>query len=126
MGELTREQRIKKEKLKLKRMLAEVPESKKKLCEKLIENAAFMGITLEDLQQTINEEGPVITAKNGNGFNITQEHPASKAYVAMMAKYTTTMNQLMDLLPDSKSEATQKAGEKLAKLVAGGKPIELR
>ena len=124
--EKTKENRIKREKNKIKKILAEVSESKIKLNEKLIENVAFMAATLEDLQKTINEEGSVITAKNGNGFDVTQEHPAQKAYVAMMAKYTTAMNQLMSLLPDSKVDSVNKAGEKLARLVANGRPVELR
>lgn len=124
--EQSRETRIKKEKLKLKRMLADVPDSKKKLVEKLIENAAFMAVTLEDMMIQINDEGSVITCKNGNGFDITQEHPAQKAYVAMMAKYSTVINQLIALQPDNKSDSITKAGEKLAKFVVGGKPVELR
>lgn len=124
--EKTKESRIKKEKNKIKKILSEVDESKIKLNEKLIENVAFMAVTLEDLQKQINEEGSVITAKNGNGFDVTQEHPAQKAYVAMMSKYTPAMSQLMALLPDSKTDLVNKAGEKLAKLVAGGRPVELR
>lgn len=126
MTDKTKESRIKKEKNKIKKMLAEVSESKIKLNEKLIENVAFMAVTLEDMQVQINEEGSVIVAKNGNGFDITQEHPAQKAYVAMMAKYTTAMNQLVSLLPNSKQDSAQKAGEKLAKFVANGRPVELR
>lgn len=124
--EKTKESRIKKEKNKIKKILSEVDESKIKLNEKLIENVAFMAVTLEDLQKQINEDGSVITAKNGNGFDVTQEHPAQKAYVAMMSKYTPAMSQLMALLPDSKTDLVNKAGEKLAKLVAGGRPVELR
>lgn len=126
MADKTKDIRIKKEKNKIKKILSEVSESKIKLNEKLIENVAFMAVTLEDLQETINREGSVIVAKNGNGFDVTQEHPAQKAYVAMMSKYTPAMNQLMSLLPDSKQDSAQKAGEKLAKLVAGGRSVELR
>lgn len=123
MNKLTR---IKAEKDKLNKIFADIPENKKKLCAKLIENAAFMAVTLEDLQEIVNEEGAIITAKNGNGFDITQEHPAQKSYVGMLAKYSSVINQLHNLLPDQKSESVAKAGENLAKLVVGGKPVELR
>ena len=56
--------RIKEEKTKLEGIFKDIPESKKKLCAKLIENAAFMAVTLEDLQEIVNQEGPVITATN--------------------------------------------------------------
>ena len=114
------------EKKKLAEIFAEIPENKKKLCSKLIENAAFMSVTLENLQNQINEDGPVITLVNGNGFEITQEHPAQKSYISMVAKYSAIINQLTNLLPDHKSETVAKAGENLARLVAGGKPVELR
>lgn len=126
MAEKTKENRIKREKNKIKKILVDVPESKLKLNEKLIENVAFMAVTLEDLQKQINEEGSVIVAKNGNGFDVTQEHPAQKAYVAMMAKFTPAMSQLMSLLPDNKTDSVAKAGEKLARFVANGRPVELR
>ena len=126
MAEKTKENRIKREKNKIKKILVDVPESKLKLNEKLIENVAFMAVTLEDLQKKINEEGSVIVAKNGNGFDVTQEHPAQKAYVAMMAKFTPAMSQLMSLLPDNKTDSVAKAGEKLARFVANGRPVELR
>lgn len=114
------------EKRKLVKIFEEIPENKKKLCSKLIDNAAFMAVTLEDLQKTINDEGPVITSVNGNGFEITQEHPAQKSYISMMGKYSAVIGQLTNLLPDQKAETVQKAGENLARLVAGGKPVELR
>lgn len=36
------------------------------------------------------------------------------------------LDKLDKMLPDQKTENVTKAGENLAKLVAGGKPIELR
>lgn len=123
---MNKDKQISAEIKKLNKIFTGVSESKKDLCQRLIENAAFMAVTLEELQEKINEEGPIIVAKNGNGFDITQEHPAQKSYVAMMAKYTTVMNQLLNLLPDNKADAIGKAGESLAAFVAKGKAVELR
>lgn len=123
---LDKDKQIKKELVKLTKIFANIPQSKKDLVETLIQNAAFMAATLAELQEIINEEGPVITSTNGNGFDVTQEHPAQRSYVGMMAKYTTVINQLSALLPDAKAESVGKAGESLAKFVAKGKPIELR
>lgn len=114
------------EKRKLLKIFQNLPENKKKLCDKLIGNAAFMAATLDDLQKRINEDGSIITAPNGNGFEITQEHPAQKSYNAMMGNYKAVINQLTALLPDQKADNIAKAGENLARLVAGGKPVEIR
>ena len=43
---------------KLKRIFKEIPENKKKIVEKLIDNAAFMAEQLEHLQTDIEEKGP--------------------------------------------------------------------
>ncbi len=110
----------------MNKIFEKIPENKKNLCKKLIENAAFMAATLDELQKEINENGPVITTVNGNGFEVMQENPAQKSYISMIGKYNQTISQLTSLLPDQKQDGVYKAGESLAKFVAGGKPVELR
>ena len=121
-----KEKKIKAEITKLSKILDGVPENKKKLCDSTIKNAAFMIVTLEELQEKINEDGAVFTSVNGNGFEITQEHPAQKSYINLMSKYLSAMNILLTLLPDAKQEGINVAGENLAAFVAKGKKIELR
>lgn len=118
--------RIKKEQAKLSKIFGNIPENQKKLCEKLIQNAAFMAITLEDLQEEIVKNGPIITQVNGNGFTTSQESPASKSYSTLINRYSSVIKQLVDLLPDSKTDSISKAGESLAAFVAKGKNFELR
>lgn len=99
---MTKEALIKREKKKLTALYEEIPENKRKLVAGLIENAAFMKVTLEELQQQVNEEGAIILAKNGNGFDVSQEHPAQKSYNTMINRYTATIKQLAELLPEQK------------------------
>lgn len=119
---IDKDRQIKKEISKLKRIFKDIAPNKKTLCEKLIQNAAFMAVTLEELQEQINEEGSVIKSINGNGFETVQEAPASKAYNTMINRYTSVIKQLQDLLPDAKTDNVNKAGEALAAFVAKGKP----
>lgn len=118
---MAKEDEIKKELAKLKKIFSHIPESKMALVEKLIQNAAYMSITLDELQATVNKEGATLTSKNGNGFDIIQEHPANKAYTALIAKYSSVISQLQSLLPDSKQDSVNKAGEALAEFIAKGK-----
>lgn len=118
---MTKEERISKELGRLKRIFRDLPKDKRNLCDKLMQNAAYMSVTLEDLQETVNEEGATLASKNGNGFITIQEHPANKAYTNMIAKYSSVINQLNAFLPDQKTEAVAKAGESLAAFVAKGK-----
>ena len=100
-----KQRRINKEKNKLIKLFEEIPENQKKLCEKLIDNAAYMAVTLEDLQQIVTEEGAVIKKKNGNGFIVTQEHPAQKTYTALVKTYATTVKQLSEILPEQQVDS---------------------
>ena len=124
MEDLARDERIRKEKQKLNKIFKDIPKDKKSLCQNLIANAAFMAITLEDLQEDIIEKGTVITGINGNGFEVSQENPAQKSYNTMINRYASVIKQLQDLLPDAKTEGVSRAGEALAAFVAKGKPID--
>lgn len=102
--EKSKDERIRKELRKLKALYKELPKNKQKLTEKLIANAAFMAVTLEDLQAEVNKKGAVIKQKNGNGFNVTQEHPAQKSYNTMIGKYTAVIAKLDEMLPEEIGE----------------------
>lgn len=101
----SKEAAIKAEQKRLTEIFEEIPENKKKLVAKLIDNAAFMAATLEELQDNINKGGAVFTSKNGNGFEIVQEHPAQKSYNIMVGKYATIIKQLESMLPSSEVTA---------------------
>ena len=116
------EKEIKKEITKLNKIFKNINEDKKKLCVNLIKNVAFMSVALADLQVEINKNGPIITGKNGNGFEVAQENPAQKSYNTMINRYTSVIKQLADMLPDNKTDGINKAGENLAAFVAKGKP----
>ena len=55
--ELTKEQKIKKEIARLKRVFKDLDKNKLQTVESLIKNAAFMAVSLEELQEIINAEG---------------------------------------------------------------------
>lgn len=116
------EKAIKKEQAKLNKIFKNIGEDKKKLSENLIKNAAFMSVNLAELQEDIAEKGAVIVCVNGNGFEVAQENPAQKSYNTMIQRYTAVIKQLSDMLPDSKQDGINKAGENLAAFVAKGKP----
>ena len=120
--EKTKEQKIKSEVSKLKKIYKEIDKDRMVLAIKLIENAAFMTVTLKDLQEQIVEEGSIVTATNGNGFETTQENPAQKAYNAMMQRFTPCIKQLTDMLPSSKAAEAKKAGDALKEFISAGKP----
>lgn len=90
---------------KISALYAGLPKNKRTLVEGLIQNAAFMFATLAELQEKINTEGAVIITTNGNGFEITQEHPAQKSYNTMIAKYSAVIGRLDEMLPAEQKES---------------------
>jgi len=106
MGEETRlllkkekDAKIKKEILKLKRLFKNMEKSTMDTVSSLIRNAAFMAVTLDDLQETINLEGAVSEYKNGENQFGTKKSPEVEIYTSMIEKYMKAIKQLSDLLP---------------------------
>ena len=95
-----RENRIKKEKNKLKKQFSKIDERKKQLVQRLIENAAFMAITLEDLQDDISMNGCISEYKNGENQYGTKKSPEVEIYNTMVKNYAAVIRQLTDLLPE--------------------------
>lgn len=66
----------------------------KKAAQELAGRAAFLSVTLTELEQDIAENGAIIEAMNGNGFLIKQENPAQKSYNATIKSYNTVLASL--------------------------------
>ena len=109
---------ITKEKQKISKLFAKIDKNKRDVVEKLIENVAFMSITLDDLKEDIKIYGVKETYMNGSNQFGFKESIESKTYNAMLKNYMNAIKQLIDLLPD---EEKKNAGEDLLKFIASGK-----
>ncbi len=94
-----KDKRIKKEVLKLKKLFKEIGPETMETVLSLIKNAAFMIITLEDLQEKINEDGAVSEYKNGENQFGTKKSPEAELYNTMIKNHMGIMRQLTDLMP---------------------------
>ena len=93
---------IKKEANRLKKLFKDLEENKKKLAKSLIENAAFMSITLEDLKKDIVKYGVKETYVNGKDQYGFKESIESKTYNTMIKNYMNIIKQLNDMMPEQK------------------------
>ena len=93
---------IKKEVNRLKKLFKDLEENKKKLAKSLIENAAFMSITLEDLKKDIVKYGVKETYVNGKDQYGFKESIESKTYNTMIKNYMNIIKQLNDMMPEQK------------------------
>jgi hypothetical protein len=96
---IIRQQEIKKEISKLNKIFKEMDIQVKKSVQSVVENAAFMAVTLRELQDYLNENGLTCEYQNGeNQFGI-KKSPEVEIYNTMIKNFVSTMKSLTDLLP---------------------------
>lgn len=99
MSKSTKEKRIQEEIDRLTVFYEDIDEMERAVVTPLVKNAAFMKITLEDLQKQINEEGPVDTYQNGEGQFGKKQSAALQSYNSLIKVYTNVTKQLFRNLP---------------------------
>lgn len=111
-------QAVKKETARIKKLYKNLPDDRRKLAEKLIERAAFMAVSLSEMERTITAEGQMVKMPQGD-YEIDRAHPLLTAYNAMIKNYVTTIKQLDAFLTPDKTTGG-KPGEKLIEFITGG------
>lgn len=101
--EAAKQERIKAEIRRLNSLFKDMSKDTKKLVRSLIENAAFMAVTLEDLQNHINTHGVVSDYQNGEHQWGTKKSPEVEVHISMTKNHSAVMRQLTDLLPKAKT-----------------------
>lgn len=101
--------RQKKEQNRIKKIYKNLPKERLEIAKKLIERAAYMLVSLEDMEAKISEDGLVVTMPQGN-YEIERAHPLLQPYNAMVKNYNATIKQLDEISPNSDVE---KAGQAL-------------
>lgn len=95
-----RKTKIKKEQKRLQEIFKNLDTNKKKGVEKLIEDAAFMAVTLEETRQIIARDGIVETYQNGANQTGVKKSSAVEVYDKMVNTYSRVVKQLIDLIPE--------------------------
>lgn len=106
MNRIDKEKMIKREITELKKIFKEIDEDKKPFADRLIQQCAFMLTTLNELQETLNEQGSIELFVNGKQ-EMLREHPAAKTYNTMIKNYNSIIKQLLDLLPEDRKESDE-------------------
>ncbi|MEC2708140.1 hypothetical protein P9Z39_21035 [Bacillus thuringiensis] len=98
--ELTKEERVKKEINRLKRIYKEMPKDTLMVVEGLIVEAADLRVRLEDIRKDLDEKGyDEMFSQSENQDPYERERPAARRYIAMNKSYQTIMKQLGDYIP---------------------------
>ena len=105
-NEIDKEKNIKQEINRIKKLYKEFPKDKTKVLEGLINEAAFIKVSLEELRENLLTNGFTEIFEQGEQrFN--RERPEVKIYTTFIQRYSNVMKQLIDLLPpEIKKEET--------------------
>jgi len=114
------DKKIKAEKKKLLKILSKIDENLIKICDSLIENIAFMSVTLDGLIATIKAQGVKEFYKNGQNQFGFKKSVEIEVYNAMQKNYQSSMKLLIDMLSKDDSSGDE-AKKQLEKYFARGR-----
>lgn len=93
-------ERISKEERRLKKYYKEVKPDKRAVTDGLIRRAAFMRISLEDMEVDLDVNGFYeLFSQSENQDPYERERPVARQYQSMNKNYQSIIKQLTDLLP---------------------------
>lgn len=102
--EKTKEQRIRAERSRLRKVYKELSETRKKLAEPLIERAAFMRIELEDQEADLNKNGWTELFRQSEKVEpYERARPLAQEYLSLNGNYQKIIKGLDSLLPSAAS-----------------------
>ena len=107
--ELDKDERISAEIKRLNKIFKETDKKKLDTVKGLIDECAFMRITLQELREAIDREGPVDEMSQGS-YSIIRESPYVKTYHTMVQRYTTASEKLLSLLPKEDRQIAEDDG----------------
>ncbi len=87
---------------RLKAYFEDLDENKKAVLLPLIQNAAFMKITLEDLQALVQQDGLIDQYQNGASQNGLKQSAALQSYNALIKNYAGVLKTIFGYLPAEK------------------------
>lgn len=106
-----KETRTNSEKNRLARFYSDIPKDKKGITEGLIARAAFMRVTLEDMEADLDENGFVeLFTQSEKTDPYERERPVARLYNTMNKNYQSIIKQLSELIPKTDEHKEQDDG----------------
>ena len=107
--EKTKEERVKKEKNRLKALFKDLEPNKLKTCQALIDRAAFITVSLEDLEVQLNEVGFTEYYQNGDKQSGWKKSAAADVHISLTKNLNTIIKQLLELVPPAQKKSKLEA-----------------
>lgn len=116
--EKTREKKIASEYRRISKALESIPEDKRNVAQKLMEEAAYLTQIIADSRAEIDQKGIIEEYQNGANQHGRKKNPAVEIYDRAVNSYGKIIKQLTDLTPDT--AAAQSVGATLKAFIDGG------
>ena len=111
---MTKEERIAAERERLAATFADLDENQLKTAAGLISSAAFLRVTLCDLEEEINAAGCTEEYVNGKNQSGVKVSAACQAYASFNTKYQSTIQKLLKITPPAPKKPKPKSAEQIA------------
>ena len=109
--EISKDQEIAKETERLSKLFENISEDKKSLVKNLIQNAAFISITLRDMQKEINENGVTEVYANGPNQSCVHASATVQTYNKLVGTFNQISKTLVSLLPVGETKRADDLGD---------------
>lgn len=104
MDEKTKKKKINEELSRISVYFENVPLNKKEVVKPLLQNASFMKVTLEELQDLINRDGVIDEYQNGANQHGTKQSATLQSYNSLVKNYASVIKALWSLLPKEEED----------------------
>ncbi|MBR5878272.1 MAG: hypothetical protein IKY91_01880 [Akkermansia sp.] len=106
---MKKETRIQKEKDRLSEIFRDLEPNKLSTCQALIARAAFITVSLEDLEVQLNETGWVEYYQNGENQSGMKKAAAADVHISLTKNLNAIVKQLLDLVPPAQKASRLEA-----------------
>ena len=104
MGKPTKKTRIKKERERLEIVFRDLEPNKLKTCQALLDRAAFITVSLQDVEEQLNEAGWTEFYQNGESQSGWKKSAAADIHISLTKNLNAIIKQLLELVPPAQKK----------------------
>ena len=105
MAKSKKMQRIDAERERLQEVFKDLEPNKLKTCQALIDRAAFITISLEELEEQLNKTGWVEQYQNGENQSGMKKAAAADVHISLTKNLNAIVKQLLEIVPPAQKES---------------------
>jgi hypothetical protein len=109
MAKAKKTTRIAREKKRLLDIFADLDQNKLQTCYALIDRAAYITISLEELEEELNETGWVETYQNGENQTGRKKAVAADVHISLTKNLNAIIKQLLEFVPPAQKASRLQA-----------------